>query len=178
MTGTRAGIMFFDTLTQFERHTNIVTAIGTFQDIARPALGLVHGSTLITLTTREEPFDSSARMADSLRAFRLRRNGGEGGIRTHGRVSPTHAFQACSLNRSDTSPRRVQPIKNNRCAHGEQTAGRQRSMRLIDLIDRLRGGAIGSTSDFGSENPGSSPGPGARKKGSGVRGQGKRDSVI
>jgi hypothetical protein len=32
------------------------------------------------------------------------KNGGEGGIRTHGRVSPTHAFQACSLNRSDTSP--------------------------------------------------------------------------
>src|SRR5260370_16693013 len=32
------------------------------------------------------------------------RNGGEGGIRTHGRISPTHAFQACSLNRSDTSP--------------------------------------------------------------------------
>src|SRR3989442_14188022 len=31
-------------------------------------------------------------------------DGGEGGIRTHGRVSPTHAFQACSLNRSDTSP--------------------------------------------------------------------------
>src|ERR1700676_1529534 len=30
--------------------------------------------------------------------------GGEGGIRTHGRVTPTHAFQACSLNRSDTSP--------------------------------------------------------------------------
>src|SRR5262249_6588552 len=29
---------------------------------------------------------------------------GEGGIRTHGRISPTHAFQACSLNRSDTSP--------------------------------------------------------------------------
>src|SRR4051812_17225500 len=31
--------------------------------------------------------------------------GGEGGIRTHGRVSPTHAFQACSLSHSDTSPR-------------------------------------------------------------------------
>ena len=31
-------------------------------------------------------------------------NGGQGGIRTHGRVSPTHAFQACSLNRSDTCP--------------------------------------------------------------------------
>ena len=35
----------------------------------------------------------------------LRRGGGgESGIRTHGRVSPTHAFQACSFNRSDISP--------------------------------------------------------------------------
>src|SRR5579871_5866605 len=32
-------------------------------------------------------------------------NGGEGGIRTHGRVSPTLAFEASSFNRSDTSPR-------------------------------------------------------------------------
>src|SRR5215204_3003773 len=31
---------------------------------------------------------------------------GESGIRTHGGVSPTHAFQACSLNHSDISPRR------------------------------------------------------------------------
>ena len=30
--------------------------------------------------------------------------GGEGRIRTHGWVSPTHAFQACSFNHSDTSP--------------------------------------------------------------------------
>ena len=30
---------------------------------------------------------------------------GESGIRTHGGVSPTHAFQACSLNHSDISPR-------------------------------------------------------------------------
>src|SRR5213593_1212967 len=29
---------------------------------------------------------------------------GESGIRTHGGVSPTHAFQACSLNHSDISP--------------------------------------------------------------------------
>jgi hypothetical protein len=34
----------------------------------------------------------------------LEESGGEGGIRTHGRVSPTHAFQACSFNHSDTSP--------------------------------------------------------------------------
>ena len=31
-------------------------------------------------------------------------SGGESGIRTHGRVSPTHAFQACSFNHSDISP--------------------------------------------------------------------------
>ncbi len=29
---------------------------------------------------------------------------GEGGIRTHGRCYPTHAFQACSFSHSDTSP--------------------------------------------------------------------------
>src|ERR1700674_5819486 len=33
--------------------------------------------------------------------------GGEGGIRTHGRVSPTLAFEASSFNRSDTSPRQL-----------------------------------------------------------------------
>src|SRR6187401_2883792 len=32
------------------------------------------------------------------------KRGGERGIRTLGRVSPTHAFQACSLNHSDISP--------------------------------------------------------------------------
>ncbi len=32
--------------------------------------------------------------------------GGEGGIRTLGRGQPTHAFQACALNRSATSPAR------------------------------------------------------------------------
>ena len=31
--------------------------------------------------------------------------GGEGGIRTHVRISPKHAFQACAFNRSATSPR-------------------------------------------------------------------------
>ena len=31
-------------------------------------------------------------------------NGGKSGIRTLGRVAPTHAFQACSLSRSDISP--------------------------------------------------------------------------
>ena len=30
--------------------------------------------------------------------------GGEGGIRTRVRLTPKHAFQACDLNRSSTSP--------------------------------------------------------------------------
>ena len=35
-----------------------------------------------------------------------RENGGESGIRTHGRrITPTHAFQACTFNHSDISPR-------------------------------------------------------------------------
>jgi hypothetical protein len=33
------------------------------------------------------------------------KNGGEGGIRTHGTVSRTLAFEASALNRSATSPR-------------------------------------------------------------------------
>ncbi len=31
--------------------------------------------------------------------------GGEGGIRTRGKFDPSHAFQACDLNRSSTSPK-------------------------------------------------------------------------
>jgi hypothetical protein len=31
-------------------------------------------------------------------------SGGEGGIRTRGKFDPSHAFQACDLNRSSTSP--------------------------------------------------------------------------
>ena len=31
--------------------------------------------------------------------------GGEGGIRTRGKFYPTHAFQACDLNHSSTSPK-------------------------------------------------------------------------
>ena len=48
---------------------------------------------------------ASRSMSRNMRNVREKEYGGEGGIRTHGRISPTHAFQACSLNRSDTSPR-------------------------------------------------------------------------
>jgi hypothetical protein len=37
----------------------------------------------------------------------LLKNGGEGGIRTHGTVSRTLAFEASTFNRSVTSPRSV-----------------------------------------------------------------------
>src|SRR5688572_17973394 len=49
-----------------------------------------------------EPFTSGIR---SEKGF------GESGIRTHGRVSPTHAFQACSFNHSDISPLRVNDLR-------------------------------------------------------------------
>ncbi len=39
---------------------------------------------------------------------RCYRNGGEGGIRTHGTVSRTLAFEASAFNRSATSPRSLQ----------------------------------------------------------------------
>ena len=37
--------------------------------------------------------------------YKLQNNGGESGIRTHERVSPKHAFQACALNHSAISPK-------------------------------------------------------------------------
>ncbi len=33
--------------------------------------------------------------------------GGKSGIRTHDRVNPIHAFQACALNRSAISPYKI-----------------------------------------------------------------------
>ena len=45
------------------------------------------------------------------RVTRAEADGGESGIRTHGRVSPTHAFQACSFNHSDISPCRINNLR-------------------------------------------------------------------
>ena len=47
----------------------------------------------------------AARSAAQPQSPQATKAGGESGIRTHGRVSPTHAFQACSFNHSDISPR-------------------------------------------------------------------------
>ena len=42
---------------------------------------------------------------------RLEYFGGQGGIRTHGTLSRTHAFQACALNHSATCPFRPKPLE-------------------------------------------------------------------
>jgi hypothetical protein len=52
-------------------------------------------------------------------------HGGEGGIRTHGTVSRTLAFEASTFNRSVTSPQSL----FTRLA--EELAGRQRSLAAI-----------------------------------------------
>src|SRR6266404_6403431 len=46
-----------------------------------------------------------------LRISRKSEIGGERGIRTLGRVSPTHAFQACSIDHSDISPFRINELR-------------------------------------------------------------------
>jgi hypothetical protein len=53
--------------------------------------------------------------------------GGEGGIRTHGRVSPTLAFEASSFNRSDTSPQRQSHSSGGATAGQRQLVWRFRS---------------------------------------------------
>ena len=58
---------------------------------------------------------------------RAHRRGGEGGIRTRGGVTPTHAFQACSFGLSDTSPR-TSILKETGGEEGIRTLGpRERS---------------------------------------------------
>ena len=41
-------------------------------------------------------------------------SGGENGIRTHERIAPLHAFQACAFNRSATSPLNKQLISRGK----------------------------------------------------------------
>jgi hypothetical protein len=51
------------------------------------------------------------RRSPACELVRAKADGGESGIRTHGRVSPTHAFQACSIDRSDISPFRINHLR-------------------------------------------------------------------
>ncbi len=57
----------------------------------------------------------AARRLKSARTARTERSewtGGESGIRTHGTVSRTHAFQACSIDHSDISPFRINNLRS------------------------------------------------------------------
>ena len=62
--------------------------------------------------------------------------GGERGIRTLGRVSPTHAFQACSFNHSDISPFRINKLRavGQRLSHTRATSQRFRPVRLQSVV--------------------------------------------
>ena len=55
-------------------------------------------------TSPELVFGCRARHGSAVALDGFVRIGGERGIRTLGRLSPTHTFQACSLNHSDISP--------------------------------------------------------------------------
>ena len=61
-------------------------------------LALKHAAGALPRLRGHQPFNYF------LGALACMKDGGERGIRTLGRVSPTHAFQACSLNHSDISP--------------------------------------------------------------------------
>ena len=79
--------------------------------------GLVKPETSAPPTTSKDP--ATTQVAPGSVVTRLRNNtarwqvsyrfGGEGGIRTRGECKPTHAFQACPLGHSGTSPNRRTP---------------------------------------------------------------------
>jgi hypothetical protein len=72
----------------------------------------------------------------STNAWGLNRYGGEGGIRTHGRVSPTLAFEASSFNRSDTSPQLFWHCNGAETAGQRRLAWHLRELRTRTLLFR------------------------------------------
>src|ERR1017187_4832565 len=87
----------------------------------------MQGSTIATKNVALRSTD-----VNSTTGLEFYRYGGEGGIRTHGLVSPTLAFEASSFDRSDASPRRSlanDPRGHNSLrmtADGAAVAGRER----------------------------------------------------
>ena len=66
------------------------------------------------------------------------RAGGKSGIRTHGTIASTHAFQACSLNHSDILPGVIIPQK-----HGYVNK-QQKVARLNDIACPINGPRLSS----------------------------------
>ncbi len=63
---------------------------------------------------------STAKIISNVNRSRV---GGEGGIRTHGAVTHTHAFQACSFGLSDTSPYRSLSDRTVTALHRHEPGG-------------------------------------------------------
>lgn len=73
-------------------------------------------------------------------------SGGGGGIRTHGGVAPTHAFEACSFGRSDTPPwatllealrgREIR-LPGRSAARGEEVQQQGRTAGLVHAADNF-----------------------------------------
>ena len=89
-----------------------------------------------------QPLDQAV-FSESKMKISIKKNGGEDRIRTCGELAPTHAFQACPLSRSGTSPRQLstgltggisccdRPTSGqSRHINGEEGGIRTRDMRM------------------------------------------------
>ena len=96
--------------------------------------------------TLRPPRDRLTTTTDAGRAARI---GGEGGIRTRGGYNPSHAFQACDLNRSSTSP--VAGIVAVRMGAHSANDARGSTLRMRPHLVRVRArGTQGLCQAFGS----------------------------
>jgi hypothetical protein len=68
-----------------------------------------------SLNIAEKSATCQRRQALAYKSLLSKENGGAGGIRTLDRVAPIHAFQACSLNHSDTAPQNPAGARLVRC---------------------------------------------------------------
>ncbi len=100
-----------------------IRAMAGMQD-ARARQQLSAGTLADQRTGRAKDFRSSPCAIRRKPKDQTRLNGGEGGIRTHGRVSPTPAFEAGSFNRSDTSPQPEHKI--SRASAKDKTTSREK----------------------------------------------------
>jgi hypothetical protein len=82
--------------------------------------------------------------------------GGESGIRTHGTVSRTHAFQACALSHSAISPDGLSLQGRGNFCKGAW-AGRMKFTQLIELSPKIVASVGASTSRFRTVEPKTGP---------------------
>jgi hypothetical protein len=71
-----------------------------------------------------------------------RQSGGESGIRTHGTVSRTHAFQACALSHSAISPGAPSLEGMGRILQGREGLAAEISFKFLEQLGFLAGPAV------------------------------------